>query len=142
MYTIKEASKILGLTEHTLRYYTDKGLTPSLIRDENNKRLFNDASLQWLAGAKKLKTCGMSIDNIKKYVDLCLEGESTINERYELIAAQKEEVLKKYEEIKKMKEYIINKEQHYRDIMEGKIEDDTNPSLWGNSDKKFDYIEV
>ncbi|MCQ9288093.1 hypothetical protein NQ035_04340 [Staphylococcus gallinarum] len=45
----------------------------------------------------------MSIYNIKKYVDLCLEGESTINERYELIAAQKEEVLKKYEEIKKMK---------------------------------------
>ncbi|MCQ9288094.1 MerR family DNA-binding transcriptional regulator [Staphylococcus gallinarum] len=45
MYTIKEASKILGLTEHTLRYYTDKGLISSLIRDENNKRLFNDASL-------------------------------------------------------------------------------------------------
>lgn len=126
----------------TRPHYTDKGLTPSLIRDENNKRLFNDASLQWLAGAKKLKTCGMSIDNIKKYVDLCLEGESTINQRYELIAAQKEEVLRKYEEMKQMRDYIIAKEQHYRDIIDGKIEDDTNPSLWSSTGKAYDYANA
>lgn len=138
MYSIKEASEILGLTGHTLRYYTDKGLVPSLIRDENNNRLFNDASIQWLAGAKKLKTCGMSIDNIKNYVELCLEGESTINKRYELIVAQKKEVLKKYEEITKMKEYIIKKEEHYKDIIEGKTSDDTNPSLWTSTGKAYE----
>lgn len=130
MYTIKEVSKMLNLTEHTIRFYTDKGLVPSLQRDKNNKRVFNDASIQWLSGAKKLKKCGMSVDHIKKYVDLCLEGSSTMDERYEMISNQKEEVLKQQEEINSMANYITNKEKHYRDIMHNIIPDDTNPAYW------------
>ncbi|HCG4536206.1 TPA: MerR family transcriptional regulator [Salmonella enterica subsp. enterica serovar Typhi str. AG3] len=119
--------------KHTVRFYTDKGLVPSLQRDKNNNRIFNDASIQWLSGAKKLKKCGMSVDDIKKYVDLCLEGGSTIQDRYEIIAKQKEIVLAQFEEIKTMAEYITNKEKHYRDIINGVIEDDTNPSYWLNN---------
>lgn len=33
MYTVKEVSKQLGLTQHTIRYYTDKGLVPNVQRD-------------------------------------------------------------------------------------------------------------
>lgn len=39
MYTVKEVAKLLGLTEHTIRYYTDKGLVPTIQRDKNNIRL-------------------------------------------------------------------------------------------------------
>jgi DNA-binding transcriptional MerR regulator len=132
MYTVKEVAKLLDLTEHTIRYYTDKGLVPSLQRDKNNNRIFNDASIQWLSGAKKLKKCGMSVEDIKKYVDLCLEGGSTIQERYEIIFKQKEIVLAQLEEIKTMAEYITNKEKHYRDIINQVIPDDTNPAYWQN----------
>jgi len=34
MYTVKEVAKLLDLTEHTVRYYTDKGLVPSVQRDK------------------------------------------------------------------------------------------------------------
>ncbi|MBT2722656.1 MerR family transcriptional regulator [Bacillus sp. ISL-46] len=132
MYTVKEVAKLLDLTQHTVRFYTDKGLVPSLQRDKNNNRIFNDDSIQWLSGAKKLKKCGMSVEDIKKYVELCLEGGTTIQDRYEIIVKQKELVLAQLEEIKSMAEYITNKEKHYRDIINEIIPDDTNPSNWQN----------
>ena len=30
MYTVKEIAKCLNMTEHTIRYYTDMGLVPTL----------------------------------------------------------------------------------------------------------------
>lgn len=134
MYTVKEVAKLLDLTEHTVRFYTDKGLVPNLQRDKNNKRIFNDDSLNWLRGAKKLKKCGMSVEDIKKYVDLSLEGHPTIEERYEMILKQKELVLAQLEEMKLMAEYITNKEKHYRDIKDQMIPDDTNPAHWKNDE--------
>lgn len=129
MYTVKEVAKLLDLTEHTVRFYTDKGLVPSIQRDKNNNRLFNDASVHWLTGAKRLKKSGMSVDDIKKYVDLCLEDESTVEERYAMIQKQKEVVFAQLEEVKSMAEYITKQEKHCRDIIEHVIPDDSNPAL-------------
>ena len=78
MYSVKETAEIVGLTEHTIRFYTDKGLVPNVTRDRNNNRLFDEESINWLTGVKYLKEGGMSIEAIKDYVDLCLEGNSTI----------------------------------------------------------------
>ena len=63
MYTVKEAAKQLGFTEHTIRFYTDKGLVPGVIRDKNNCRLFTEESINWLIGIKHLKECGMTLDD-------------------------------------------------------------------------------
>ncbi len=78
MHTVKEAALMTGLTEHAVRFYTDKGLVPSLQRNENNIRLFDAESINWLYGVKCLKQSGMPIEIIKMYVDLCLEGDSLI----------------------------------------------------------------
>lgn len=130
MYTVKEVAKLLDLTEHAVRYYTDKGLVPHLQRDKNNNRIFDEDSIKWLTGAKNLKKCGMSIEDIRTYVELCLEGDSTIQERYEIIRKQKEAALAQLEEAKLMAAFMINKEKHYRDIFNKLIPDNTNPAKW------------
>ena len=130
MYTVKEVAKLLNLTEHTVRFYTDKGLVPSLQRDKNNNRLFDDESLNWLTGVKYLKECGMSIEDIKSYVDLCLEGGSTIQERYEIIMKQKAIAQAQLEEAKQRAKYMEAKANHYFEILNGVIPDDTNPGEW------------
>jgi len=127
MYTVKEVAKLLDLTEHTVRYYTDKGLVPSVQRDKNNNRLFDDESINWLRGIKYLKQCGMSVKDIKTYVDLCLEGDSTIHERYEIILKQKAVALAQLEEAKRRVKYLEDKANHYLDIINHVIPDDTNP---------------
>lgn len=130
MYTVKEVAKLLELSEHTVRFYTDKGLVPNLQRDKNNNRIFNDESIKWLVGAKNLKKCGMSVQDIKKYVDLCLEGDSTIEERYQMILKQKEVALAQLEQAQLMAEFITKKEKRYLDIKNAIIPDDTNPMKW------------
>jgi DNA-binding transcriptional MerR regulator len=130
MYTVKEVSKLLDLTEHTVRYYTDKGLVPSVQRDKNNNRLFDEESISWLIGVKYLKQCGMSVEDIKSYVDLCLEGRSTIQERYEIIMKQKAIALEQLKEAKQRAKYMEEKVNHYLDIINGVVSDDTNPKEW------------
>lgn len=130
MYTVKDLSKILDLSEHTVRFYTDKGLVPNVQRDKNNTRLFDDESINWLTGVKYLKQCGMSVEDIKSYVDLCLEGDSTIQERYAIILQQKDAALAQLEEAKIRANYMIEKSVHYLDIINQVIPDDTNPGKW------------
>jgi len=135
MYTVKEVAQLLELTEHTIRYYTDKGLVPSVQRDKNNNRLFDDESINWLTGVKYLKQCGMSVKDIKTYVDLCLEGDATIEERYEIILKQKEIALQRLEEAKRTAEYMEEKAKHYLDIINHVIPDDTNPGKWKKKER-------
>ncbi|MNW60042.1 HTH-type transcriptional regulator AdhR [compost metagenome] len=130
MYTVKEAAAILGLTEHTIRYYTDQSLVPSLQRDKNNNRLFDEESMNWLNGVKYLKECGMSIEAIKEYIDLCMEGDSSIDKRYEIILAQKAVAEAQLEQAKQRFKYMQEKADHYTDIVKRRIPDDMNPRKW------------
>lgn len=130
MYTVKDISGILGLTEHTVRYYTDIGLVPNMKRDKNNIRVFDEEAVNWLTGVKYLKQCGMSIEDIKGYVNLCLAGEDTIQERYEIILRYEAIAKAQLEEAKERLNYMSKKASHYLDIVNKVIPDDTNPGTW------------
>lgn len=130
MYTVKDIATKLCITEHTVRFYTDRGLIPPVKRDKNNNRLFDDSCLNWFVGVKHLRDSGMSIEAIKEYVDLCLEGDITIERRYEILKQQKEIAEIDFAEAKLRLDYMTNKLAHYEDIMEHKIEDDMNMARW------------
>lgn len=130
MYTVKDIAEKLNLSEHTIRFYTDKGLVPNLKRDKNNIRIFDEESINWLTGAKYLKACGMSIDDIKRYVDMCMEGDSTVYSRYEIILKQRESAYEQLEAAKQRLQYLELKTKHYLDIVNHIIPDDTNPGKW------------
>lgn len=61
MYTVQDAAHLTGLTEHAVRFYTDKGLVPSIQRNKNNIRVFDEESINWLHGVKCLKQTGLPI---------------------------------------------------------------------------------
>lgn len=135
-YTMEQISKIFNMTKHTIRYYTDIGLLPCE-RDAGNRRLFNDESVNWLQGIKCLKGCGMSIEAIKEYCDLCLleESRENLKKRYTIILNQRNEAYKKLEEAKTNVTYMEDKVKHYEDILLGIIQDDTNPLNWTKDNK-------
>ena len=130
MYTVKEAAIRTGLTEHAVRFYTDKGLVPSVQRNEHNTRLFDEEAINWLHGARCLKLSGLPIETIKHYVDLCQEGDSTVPERYVMMQQYREEALVQVEEAKQRLAHMEQKIAHYQEIMEKHIPDATNPSTW------------
>ena len=45
MYTIKEVSNIMDVSEHTLRFWAKSGFFPFIKRDENNIRFFSQSDL-------------------------------------------------------------------------------------------------
>lgn len=126
-YTVKQISEIMGMSEHTIRYYTDLNLLP-VKRDSANRRIFDEESINWLMGIKCLKGCGMSIEDIKKYGDLCLIGDETLIERREIMKKQLEIAKRNLENAKEILEYVKKKVAHYDDVIAGKIADDTNPN--------------
>ena len=48
-YTVRQFADIFHTTEHTIRYYTDIGLLPCQ-RDEGNRRVFDEESVNWMQG--------------------------------------------------------------------------------------------
>lgn len=127
-YTIRQMAEMFDVTEHTLRFYTDKGLLPCE-RDGGNQRVFTEESVNWMQGIKCLKGCGASIEDIQEYGRLCLmeESEENLRARYAIILKQREEAYKRVEEAKATASYMDEKVAHYEAILAGLAPDDTNP---------------
>lgn len=130
MLTVKEVSKKFNISEYTLRYYTDENLIPSIKRDKNNIRVFDEESLNWLKTIICLRKCGMSIKSIKEYVDLCIIGDSTILQRIDIINSQKVIIDKKIQELKESSLFLEKKKDLYDDIIKNNKKDITNPNNW------------
>lgn len=101
MYTVKEVSEILNLSEHTIRYYTDQGIV-EVKRDQKNRRLFDEQAIDWLRGARFLKRLGISIEDIKQFHALCKQdGDKTIHARLGILLKQQTQALEELEHAKK-----------------------------------------
>lgn len=100
-YTVGEMAKKLGVAPSTLRYYDKEGLMPFLERSGGGIRMFKDEDFGWLNIIECLKKTGMPIKDIKTFIDWCMEGDSTISRRYELIKKQREAVLAQMEQLQK-----------------------------------------
>lgn len=113
-YTIKQMAEMFGVTEHTLRFYTDKGLLPCE-RDSGNRRVFTEESVNWMQGIQCLKGCGASLEDIQEYCRLCLleESEENLRARYAIILKQRDEAYKRIEEAKATAKYMDDKVAHY-----------------------------
>lgn len=119
-YSMKETCVQTGLTYDTLKFYCNEGLVPNVKRDKNNYRVFNDKDIAWINSLSCLRNCGMSILEMKGYLDLCLQGESSIPERKKVLDAKLSELEHKVSEIQESIDYIHWKQNFYDDILNGK----------------------
>lgn len=120
LYSMKEACEKTGLTYDTLKFYCNEGLVPNVKRDKNNYRIFDDNDISWINSLSCLKKCGMSIVEMKEYLNLCLKGESSIPERKIVLESKLKELEHKIQEIQESIDYIHWKHKFYDDILSGK----------------------
>lgn len=126
MYTMTEICKETGLTYQTLKYYCNEGLIPNVKRDRNNRRIFDEYNLKWIKDLVCLKNCGMNIQEMKDYLALCLQGESAIVQRKEMLSAKYAELEKKISEFNDCLKYIDWKQEFYDGVLSGKIKYQSN----------------
>lgn len=106
MPTIKEISEKTGITPYTLRFYEREGILPSVKRDSSGNRLYDEESMDWLNFILALRATGMPLSEIRQYVDLYQEGESTLKIRKQMMLKHKEKVEKDLSETIKYLEQI------------------------------------
>lgn len=127
MYSMKETCEKVGMSYQTLKFYCNQGLIPNVKRDKNNYRVFDDDNIGWIKSLSCLKKCGMSIEEIREYLDLCLKGESTIPERKCMLAIKREKLLEEQRLIQESIDFIDWKQSFYDDVLSG-------------NDKYFSYL--
>ena len=120
LYTMKQTCDKTGLTYDTLKFYCNEGLIPNVKRDKNNYRMFDDNNIAWIKSLSCLKSCGMSITEMKEYLDLCLKGEKTIPQRQVILNEKLKELNHRIQEIQDSIDYIHWKQGFYDDVLSGK----------------------
>ena len=127
MYTIKEVAEKMDISEHTLRFWAKSGFFPFVKRNQDNIRQFYDNDLEWVKIVKCLRSVGTENKAIKRYIDLCIVGDSTIEERYKIILGTKEKALMQMDELKKQLAILEYKENFYKNLIKNNLKDTWNP---------------
>lgn len=122
LYTMKLACEKTGLTYETLKFYCNQGLIPDVKRDEQNRRVFTDDNIAWINSLTCLKNCGMGIQEMKEYLQLCMQGNETIPERKVILNAKKAELQKELKRVQDSIAYIDWKQGFYDDLLSGKTD--------------------
>lgn len=122
LLTMKQACKATGMSYEALKFYCNEGLVPNVKRAENNYRVFDEHDVNWIRSLACLKRCGMSIQKMKEYLALCLQGQSTIPQRMELLQRYKQNIHERMAELQDSLDFIAWKENFYREVLEGKTE--------------------
>ena len=135
-YTIKEVADKMDISEHTLRFWAKSGFFPFITRDKNNIRLFSENDLNWVRIVKCLRSVGTENKAIKRYIDLCIIGDSTIKERYQIILDTKKKAYEQMEELQKQLALLDYKENFYKNLIKNNLEDSWNPMNQIKSDKE------
>ena len=119
---MKQCCEATGMSYEALKFYCNEGLVPNVKRAGNNYRVFDMHDVNWIRSLACLKRCGMSIQEMKEYLALCLQGQSTIPQRMELLEKYKKNIHERMAELQDSLDFIAWKESFYREVLEGRTE--------------------
>ena len=74
----------LGVSAHTLRYYERIGLV-RVGRDASGYRRYDATAVRRLVFLTRMRTSGMTISNLQRYVDMVEAGRDTVSERLAML---------------------------------------------------------
>lgn len=112
-YTVGEAAKILNVAPSAIRYYDREGLLPFVERTDSGIRRFQERDFEWLRVIGCLKSSGMHIKNIKRFIDMAVKGDETIPERLKMMKEQRNAIMEQLEELQKTLDILDYKCWYY-----------------------------
>src|SRR2546423_3185247 len=99
MLTIQQVAEATGLSEHTLRYYERIGLIHPINRAGNGHRRYSPNDIGWINFLNKLRSTGMTIQQMQQYAEYQREGEATLRQRVEMLRAHQQAVQQRIDEL-------------------------------------------
>lgn len=112
-YSIGELAALTGISPSTLRYYDKEGFFPDLNREQSGARIFTDREVGLLKIIECLKATGMSIKDIKQFIDWHDGGDATLGQRKNLFHERLKVVEEQLENLRKIRETLLYKCWYY-----------------------------
>ena len=88
--------------------------------------MFDDRDVAWIKSLTCLKRCDMSLQEMKEYLSLCLQGPVSIPERKAMLAVKRAALEEKLAEVQASIDYIDWKQGFYDDVLAGRTEYESN----------------
>ena len=89
----------LNISVHTLRYYERIGLV-QVERDASGRRRYDAASVRRLVFLTRMRTSGMPIRDLRRYIELVEAGRDTVPERLALLTEHREGLRSRIDELR------------------------------------------
>ena len=118
MYTVSEMASLLHIAPSTLRYYDREGLLPFVQRTDSGVRLFTETDMRWLKMISCLKSAGMSLKDIRFYIQMAMEGDATLAQREAMFVQQKEKLMQQMAELQQTLDVVEYKCWYYKTACE------------------------
>ena len=103
-----------GLPVKTLRYYEDLGLLPAVGRSAGGYRLFGEESLRRLEFIRRLKTLGLSLEEIQGCLAVHDGGELPCGDIHRQLQRQIDLVDERLRELRLFRKELQSLLQHWR----------------------------
>ena len=123
LYTVGEMARFLNISASTLRYYDKEGLLPFVERSNSGIRMFNDKDYEWLKIIECLKKSGLSIKEIRSYIDMTKRGDDSLEERLQLFEERKKDVERQMKELQETLDLLKYKCWYYEMAIQDQSEE-------------------
>ena len=114
-FTIGEVAQRTGISAHTLRYYDKEGLLAFVRRSESGIRRFSEEDFEPLYTITVLKRSGMPLKDIRRFMELYLQGDETIHERLVMFEGQKKLLQEQIDELQRMMKIVDYKCWYFKE---------------------------
>lgn len=119
-YTIKEASKLSGLPQSTLRYYEKMGLIAPIVRDlSSGHRSYDENDLDFINVLSCLNATGMSIVDMRAYLSNMRLGLQSADQQIKILQAQKKHLAEEAKQIALKQRYLEVKVSYWKAMASG-----------------------
>jgi DNA-binding transcriptional MerR regulator len=115
--TIQQVAQATGLSVYTLRYYERIGLIHPIGRAGNTHRRYSTDDIGWIDFLTKLRSTGMSIQEMQTYAELQRQGDETLPERLEMLKALRRKVEAHIDELNDHLKIIRGKIDYYGELV-------------------------
>ncbi|MFF8571746.1 MerR family transcriptional regulator [Streptomyces sp. NPDC015237] len=99
-----------GFSEPTLRYYEKIGLLGEVARDASSgHRRYEPATVERVEALSCLRSAGMTVSGMRRYLDLLAQGDSAAAEQRELFSSQAQKLAADIEQLQLRLTYLRRK---------------------------------
>ena len=119
-YTVRQAARMTGLSEHTLRYYERAGLLEPVRRQVGSRhRRYTVDDIARLTTLACLRAAGMPMDQMRRYFELIAQGASAAPLQHAMLVTQRKVLEERLGALQQHIDYLDRKIAYWKAVESG-----------------------